>query len=124
MPQDRPAIPADVQRQVLAEAGHRCAVCGDACPLERAHIVPWHKSKLHDAKNLICLCANCHQRADKERWGAKTLRAYKEKPWILKRHLLESPPPPLVYLTDGPPGPPPSLMRGVLSRSGLTQYRE
>ncbi|MBN1491551.1 MAG: HNH endonuclease, partial [Phycisphaerae bacterium] len=81
----RPAIPAEIQRQVLTEAGHRCAVCGESCPLERAHIIPWHKSKQHRAEDLICLCANCHQRADTEGWGEKTLRRWKENPWALRR---------------------------------------
>jgi hypothetical protein len=78
----RPAIPAEIARQVLIESGHRCAVCGASCPLERAHIIPWHKSKEHKAKDLICLCANCHQRADLEKWGEKTLREYKRRPWV------------------------------------------
>lgn len=81
---DRPAIPADVTREILIASGHRCAVCGAGCPLERAHIIPWHKSRTHNAEDLICLCASCHERADLERWGEKTLREYKEKPWILR----------------------------------------
>lgn len=85
MPEQRPEIPAEVQREVLTQAGHRCAVCGESCPLERAHIIPWRKSKSHSADNLICLCANCHQRADNEHWGVKTLRIYKERPWILRK---------------------------------------
>jgi formylglycine-generating enzyme required for sulfatase activity len=83
---DRPAIPADITRQILWESGHRCAVCGTPCPLERAHIVPWHKSKEHKAEDLICLCANCHERADKEKWGEKALRKYKETPWVLRQY--------------------------------------
>lgn len=83
---DRPRIPAEIEREVLVEAGHRCAVCGEPCPLERAHIVPWHESKEHKADDLICLCANCHQRADNEKWGEKTLREYKQRPWVLRRY--------------------------------------
>lgn len=81
----RARIPSDVERAVLVEAGHRCAVCGDPCPLERAHIIPWRISKEHKAEDLILLCANCHQRADLENWGEKTLRDYKRVPWILRR---------------------------------------
>lgn len=81
----RPAIPARITRQILIESGHRCAVCGLPCPLERAHIVPWHKSREHRAENLICLCASCHERADLEKWGEKTLREYKKKPWVLRQ---------------------------------------
>jgi formylglycine-generating enzyme required for sulfatase activity len=82
----RPAIPAEIARRILIESGHRCAVCGASCPLERAHIIPWHKSKEHKAEDLICLCANCHQRADHEKWGVKTFREYKRNPWILRQY--------------------------------------
>ena len=82
---DRPSIPAEIARKILIESGHRCAVCGTPCPLERAHIVAWHKSGEHKVEDLICLCANCHQRADLEEWGEKTLREYKRKPWVLRQ---------------------------------------
>ncbi len=81
----RPKIPANVERAVLIESGHRCAVCGEACPLQRAHIIPWRVSKLHRLEDLICLCANCHQRADLENWGEQILREYKRNPWILRK---------------------------------------
>ena len=74
---NRPAIPIDIQREVLFEARHRCAVCCEPTPLERAHIDPWSKSQDHSAANLIALCANCHTRADKEHWGIEYLGPYK-----------------------------------------------
>ncbi|TEU15099.1 MAG: HNH endonuclease, partial [Anaerolineales bacterium] len=83
---NRPSIPAEIKRKVFIESGHRCAVDGTPIPLERAHIIPWHKSREHKAEDLICLCANCHQRADLEKWGEKTLREYKRKPWILRQY--------------------------------------
>jgi len=83
---NRPAIPVEIQREIFLESGHRCAVCGTPLPLERAHIIPWHKSKEHKAENLICLCATCHERADQEHWGEKTLREYKKKPWVLRNY--------------------------------------
>ncbi|MCK4473129.1 MAG: HNH endonuclease, partial [Anaerolineae bacterium] len=82
---NRPAIPAEIERDILIECGHRCAVCGTPVPLERAHIIPWHKSKEHKAEDLICMCANCHERADKEKWGVKTLREYKKRPWVMRQ---------------------------------------
>lgn len=78
----RPSIPAEIERHILTESGHQCAVCGASCPLERAHIVPWHRSKQHNAEDLICLCALCHERADLEQWGEATLREYKARPWV------------------------------------------
>src|ERR1043166_411058 len=85
MPADRPAIPIDVRREVLFEARHHCAVCCQGLPLEYAHIIPWRTTQDHSAANLIALCANCHERADKERWGAEYLQRYKKAPCILTR---------------------------------------
>jgi hypothetical protein len=89
MPQNRPRIPAEVERQVLVEAGHRCAVCGVELPVERAHIVPWSRSKDHSAENLICLCANCHERSHKENWSKAILRDYKRQPWVIRARTQE-----------------------------------
>lgn len=32
---------------------------------------------------------NCHGRADKEKWGHKTLEYYKKHPWVMRRTLLD-----------------------------------
>jgi len=82
----RPAIPADIVRRIMIEAGHRCAVCGTSCPLEKAHIVPWSKGNDHSAANLICLCANCHETADREPWDRKTFEEYKRNPWVNRQY--------------------------------------
>lgn len=87
MPQNRPSIPAEIERQVLFEAGHRCAVCGTELPLERAHIIPWSRSQDHSFENLVCFCANCHQRADKEKWSEETFRQYKQSPWVIRARI-------------------------------------
>lgn len=81
----RRAIPLDTQRQILIESGHRCAVCGTPDPTELAHINPWSKSQDDRPENLICLCANCHERADRKPWSEKELRAYKAKPRISRQ---------------------------------------
>jgi type I restriction enzyme R subunit len=83
---NRPAIPAEIEREIFIESGHRCAVCGTPFPLERAHIIPFCRSREHRAEDLICLCANCHERADKEEWGEKTLREYKRRPWVMRQN--------------------------------------
>lgn len=97
----RQSIPASIVREVLVESGHRCAVCGAPVPLERAHIVPWHRTTEHTASNLITLCANCHERADREQWGEKTLREYKVHPWVLRQKMRseEAPENPLTSTT-------------------------
>lgn len=80
---NRPAIPIDIQREVLFESRHRCAVCCEPTPLEKAHIDPWNSSKDHSAPNLIALCPNCHTRADNEKWGEDLLKRYKKNPCAL-----------------------------------------
>ena len=82
----KPSIPADVSRRVLIESGRNCAVCGGSCPLERAHITPSSLSQDNAFENLICLCANCHDRADKEKWGERTLCEYKIRPWVMRKY--------------------------------------
>jgi predicted restriction endonuclease len=62
----RPAIPRPLERDVLMEAGHRCAI--PTChqwPVEIAHIIPWDQVKEHSFDNLIALCPTCHSRFDK-----------------------------------------------------------
>jgi hypothetical protein len=75
---DRPAIPAEILRAVLVEAGHRCAIPTCKYPTtEIHHIVPWEKCESHDFDNLIALCPNCHNRADSGEIDRKALRLYK-----------------------------------------------
>ncbi len=63
----RPAIPRQLERDVLVEAGHRCAIptCKQT-PVEIAHIIPWETVREHTFNNLIALCPNCHDRYDKK----------------------------------------------------------
>jgi hypothetical protein len=61
MPQNRPAIPRELDRRVRVEAGHRCAILTcRAFPIEIAHITPWRDTQKHEFANLIALCPNCH----------------------------------------------------------------
>ncbi len=78
MPESRPAIPSELVRSVLVEAGHACAVpkCRQT-PVEIAHITPWSKAKCHEFSNLIALCPNCHARFDKGVIDLKSMRTYK-----------------------------------------------
>lgn len=73
-----PAIPADLKRKVLVEAGHRCAI--PTCrhiEVEVHHIIPWAERNEHTYENLIALCPNCHSLADKNKIDRKSLRLYK-----------------------------------------------
>src|SRR3990167_2789728 len=81
----RPAIPRDIQEEILFEARHRCAVCCEPVSLEKAHIIPWCETKDHTLANLILFCANCHTRSHAEKWPESMLRKYKERPCALER---------------------------------------
>lgn len=83
---DRPHISAEVKRQLFTDSGHKCSVCGESTELQTAHIVPFHVSQDDSYENLICLCANCHGRADKEKWGERTLSQYKLRPWVRRKY--------------------------------------
>lgn len=74
----RPAMPADIRRQILVEAGHRCAI--PTCrhlDVDIHHIIEWAECREHHPSNLIALCPNCHRRAHKGEIDRKSLRLYK-----------------------------------------------
>lgn len=80
----RPPIPRPLERQVLIEAGHRCAIPTCKQPTTViAHIVPWVQVKEHTFDNLIALCPNCHTRYDKGEIDRKAMRMYKRNLSIL-----------------------------------------
>ncbi len=63
---NRPSIPKEIERKVLIEAGHRCAIC-KYTRIEIAHIIPWAESSDNSFENLIALCPNCHDLYDKDK---------------------------------------------------------
>jgi len=68
MKDTRPSIPMSLQREVLVEAGHRCAISTCRHPTtEIAHIVPWTEVNEHKFENLIALCPNCHGLYDRDK---------------------------------------------------------
>jgi hypothetical protein len=76
MAERRPAIPAQIKREVLVEAHHRCAVCREPA-YDVAHIKDWAKGGKHTFDNLIALCPNCHRREQKGEIDKASLRQYK-----------------------------------------------
>ena len=81
----REHIPASIERAVLAEAGHRCAIptCR-ATTTEIAHIVPWATSQDNSFENLIALCPNCHTRFDqKKEIDRLSIKMYKQNLGVL-----------------------------------------
>lgn len=81
---ERTKIPETLRRQVLIEAGHRCAIptCKQA-PVDIAHIIPWRESQKHQFENLIALCPTCHRRYDSGEIDRKSMKAYKHNPSLL-----------------------------------------
>lgn len=82
--EQRPPIPAELKREILVEAGHRCAIptCRQT-PVEIAHIIPWSKVKEHTADNLIALCPTCHTRYDRGDIDRKAMQQYKANLFLL-----------------------------------------
>ncbi|NWA28531.1 HNH endonuclease [Pseudomonas gingeri] len=81
----REHIPVQVQRAVLVEAGHRCAIptCRSTTT-EIAHIVPWAETQDNSFENLIALCPNCHTRFDQKKdIDRLSVRKYKQNLAIL-----------------------------------------
>jgi HNH endonuclease len=78
VPDGREAIPRGLKRDVLVEAGHRCAIprCR-SIPVEIAHIEPYKKVKDHRFDNLIALCPTCHTRFDAGQIDVPSMRRYK-----------------------------------------------
>jgi hypothetical protein len=73
----RPAIPADLDKQVRLEAQLQCVVCRSYGPTEIHHIIPWTICKEHKLENLILLCPNCHTHAQGGHIDRVSLRSYK-----------------------------------------------
>lgn len=81
---DRPPIPRPLERDVLIEAGHRCAIptCRQT-PVEIAHIKPYSEVQEHSFENLIALCPTCHARYDHGEIDRRSMLTYKANLSIL-----------------------------------------
>lgn len=84
MADKRPPIPAELERRVLVDAGHRCSIptCRQII-CEVHHIIPWSQVKEHKYENLICLCSNCHTLVHDGKIDRKSLRIYKHNLGLL-----------------------------------------
>ncbi|MET8621681.1 MULTISPECIES: HNH endonuclease [Streptomyces] len=92
MPEGRPAIPAELERRVLVEAGHRCAI--PTCrqhPVDIEHIDDWARVKKHEFENLIALCPTCHRRKGNRpgQIDRKSLRQYKANLLLLNNRYID-----------------------------------
>ena len=75
---DRQPISRPLEREVLMEAGYRCAIptCKQT-PVEICHIIPYSKVRKHEFDNLIALCPNCHTRYDRKQIDLTSMQQYK-----------------------------------------------
>ena len=75
----RPNIPADIDRSVRTQAGHRCSItfCNEHTYLEIHHIDENRANNNID--NLILLCDKHHKMAHAGKIDRKSLREYKNK---------------------------------------------
>jgi hypothetical protein len=80
-------IPIEIQRLVLLEAGHACAIPTCQFPAtEFAHIVPFAEVKRHELSNIIALCPNHHTLYDQKKMiDRKAMLAYKLQLQFLNR---------------------------------------
>ena len=101
---ERRAIPAALKREVLVEAGHRCAIptCRHTT-VEIAHIVPWKKVKEHTFDNLIALCPTCHTLYDTDKKiDQKAMLIYKDNLGLLNGRYSEFERRVLQFFCDNP----------------------
>jgi hypothetical protein len=58
----RTAIPESIKREVLTEAGFRCAVptCRTILAIDLHHIIEVSENGANDSSNLLALCPTCH----------------------------------------------------------------
>src|SRR5689334_13625541 len=77
----RPPIPKAIQRAVLLEAGHACAIPTCHFPAtEFAHIESFAKVKKHEVHNIVALCPNHHHLFDQKKMiDKKAMKLYKLK---------------------------------------------
>jgi HNH endonuclease len=87
MPNQRPAIPAALERGLMIEAGYRCAICKETSSLQIEHIVEWAEVQEHEFSNMIVLCATCHGRkkdtSDPRHINRASLKQIKQKLMML-----------------------------------------
>ncbi|MDL5202933.1 HNH endonuclease signature motif containing protein [Streptomyces sp. ALI-76-A] len=78
-------IPEDLKRQLLVEAGHRCAIptCKQGPPLQFCHIESYAAVKRHEFSNIIVMCARCHDLHTHKLIDQKAMRQYKANLGVL-----------------------------------------
>ena len=76
----RPPIDPEIKRAIRKEAFYGCAFCGNPI-IEYHHIIPYHVVLCHEEHNLIALCPNHHNKADRSMIPKDRLIQLKENPY-------------------------------------------
>lgn len=79
MPSERRAIPVATKREVLTEAGYRCAVptCRMILAIDLHHIIEVSEGGENTLDNLIALCPTCHALHHRGEITADSIRIWK-----------------------------------------------
>jgi hypothetical protein len=96
-------IPRGLEREILLEAGHRCAIptCRQT-PVEIAHITGYKEVNEHTFDNLIALCPTCHTRYDKKEIDRKSMLHYKANLSIINGRYSDFEQRIIMYFADHP----------------------
>ena len=73
-------IPEPIKRTLRQEAKFGCCKCGNPI-LEYHHIIPWHNIRMHNTKDMMVLCPNCHYSIDS--LSEENQRKHKSNPYNL-----------------------------------------
>ncbi|MBF6087192.1 HNH endonuclease [Nocardia cyriacigeorgica] len=105
MSSTRPHFPSELRREVLVEAGHRCAIptCRQYL-VEVDHIVDWAKTRRHEFDNLIVLCPTCHARKKHGEIDILSVKQYKTNLGVMTRRYTDLELRLLRWLFDYAPG--------------------
>lgn len=78
--------PADVRRELLTEANHRCGICRQPVSrLQFHHILEWERIKHHDPAHMIAVCGTCHDDCGMGKIDKKSQETYKKR--LVGQHL-------------------------------------
>jgi hypothetical protein len=129
---DRPPIPAQLERELMLEAGYRCSIptCRATGPLEIDHIIEYSEVKEHEFSNMIVLCRNCHglkvKGADPRKIDRKALLALKHNLGLVNNRYNDTERRVLEYFTEKPDAsyvllPGTEILYGYLLKDGLIE---
>lgn|SRR5574341_39565 len=83
MPPERPSIPDEVARRLRQEAGFGCCNCGHPI-ITYHHIIPYAQDQHFRPEDMMALCPNCHDAANKGGMSIDEQRRLKSQPYNIR----------------------------------------